>query len=302
MVNDSGQLSAPDVTTDKRKLPSRLSGLLWGAMLVYLAWQCVMLVWMVLGHSPKEVHYDASVFAGTSGASEALSESTRLPALTNLFGLPQRAAQKVEEKPTPSQAPETSLRLRLMGVVTSADPEQAGAIIEDASRQSAYYKVGAVLPGNAELIAVYDDHVMLRRNGRDEALKFPEANDKTGGVSIAAAERTSPRRSAAQIRTPEDFMSEAERRLGENPQAALGSVGLSVVAPGKAEGYVFNGNNPMLSKLNLRKGDIIRSVNGHPLGDLSKDRRLVKELYQQGNVMVEVERDGTFFSVNYPLR
>lgn len=58
----------------------------------------------------------------------------------------------------------------------------------------------------------------------------------------------------------------------------------------------------MLRQMNLQKGDIIRSVNGFPIGDVQKDRDLLKQFYSEGNVLVEIERDGTFFSINYPLR
>lgn len=278
--------------------PKWAFSLLWCALVVYLAWQAVSLTWIAMGYSPNEEVLVLPAASGSLGDTASTSGGNRQSSLSNLFGSVE-VAVKLEQNPQPAQAPVTNLRLKLMGVFTATDPSRAGAIIEDASREAIYYKVGSSLPGNAELIAVYEDHVLLRRSGREEVLRFAEEGDKEGGVSIAA--RAAPTARAAAIRTPEEFISEADQRLGENPQAALGSVGLSVVTQGKADGYVFNGNNPMLSKLNLQKGDIIRSVNGHPLGDITQDRKLVRELYQQGNIMVEVERDGTFFSVNYPL-
>ena len=47
---------------------------------------------------------------------------------------------------------------------------------------------------------------------------------------------------------------------------------------------------------------MIRSVNGHTLGDVNKDKEMMREIYQQGSVEVEVVRDGASFFVNYPLR
>jgi general secretion pathway protein C len=58
----------------------------------------------------------------------------------------------------------------------------------------------------------------------------------------------------------------------------------------------------MLSGLNLQKGDVLMSVNGHTLGNLKQDKDVMQSLYEQGNVEVEVVRDGASFYVNYPLR
>jgi general secretion pathway protein C len=44
------------------------------------------------------------------------------------------------------------------------------------------------------------------------------------------------------------------------------------------------------------------SVNGHTLGNLKQDKDVMQSLYEQGNVEVEVVRDGASFYVNYPLR
>jgi len=38
------------------------------------------------------------------------------------------------------------------------------------------------------------------------------------------------------------------------------------------------------------------------LGDVKKDKNLMKSLYEQGNLEVEVVRDGASFYINYPLR
>ncbi|PIE43588.1 MAG: general secretion pathway protein GspC [Gammaproteobacteria bacterium] len=281
------------------RLPQWLSWLFACLLVVYIAWQMASLTWMVTGYSPEIKALQTS--SEPSSDTRPTSGVSRPP--PGLFG---SVVKKQPEKPKqkPPKAPKTRLNIRLKGVVTSDVPDQSGAIVEEPNRQSSYYKVGQTLPGKAELVAVFEDRILLRRSGREEILKFEERVTENRGRSpvkrSAAVARGQPREN--RIESAEDFVEEAERRVGENPQAALSSVGLKMVQPGQAKGYVFNGRNPMLTKLNLRKGDIIRSVNGHPLGNVQKDRKLIRELYNQGYVSVEVERDGTFFSVDYPLK
>jgi general secretion pathway protein C len=136
-----------------------------------------------------------------------------------------------------------------------------------------------------------------------ETLSFDEKN-LTGESAItktvvAKKPQTQPANlPEVSVKTPEQFIEEATRQISENPEQALQSVGLSA----SSDGYVYQGGNPMLSGLNLKKGDVIRSVNGHTLGDIKKDKNLMKSLYEQGSLEVEVVRDGASFYINYPLR
>jgi general secretion pathway protein C len=160
-----------------------------------------------------------------------------------------------------------------------------------------------MLPGNASLEEVYEDRVLLRRNGRLETLSFDEKGLDAESL-ITRQEKPKPIQNTSVsnndviVKTPEQFIDEATRQISENPEQALKSVGLNA----SSDGYVYQGGNPMLSGLNLKKGDVIRSVNGHALGDVKKDKNLMKSLYEQGNLEVEVVRDGASFYINYPLR
>jgi general secretion pathway protein C len=227
--------------------------------------------------------------------------SVRLLSTFHLFG----EAGKITEKPKNETivAPKTNLRLVLTGVFTAKDGGPSGAIIEEIGKSAEYYGLGSVLPGNATLEEVYEDRVLLRRNGRLEALSFDEKGLDSDS-QITKQEKPKPpsdrvtRNDDLNVKTPEQFIDEATRQISENPEQALKSVGLNA----SAEGYVYQGGNPMLSGLNLKKGDVIRSVNGHALGDVKKDKNLMKSLYEQGSLEVEIVRDGASFYINYPLR
>lgn len=222
-------------------------------------------------------------------------QSDRIPALVtgNLFGRQESTAAQSQAL-SQVEAPKTRLQLILEGVFLAEKEEDSGAIVSERGQSAQHYRIGEKLPGNAELVGVFPDRIVLRRAGQLEALSFEDA--EAAGPLVEKVEKP-------QISSPEEFVSLAQRQLAENPTAALASVGLAPAQTGGTpQGYVYNGNNPMLRALNLQQGDIIRSVNGHVLGDMQKDREMLKELSQHSMLEVEVERDGVSFTVSYPLR
>lgn len=274
-------------------ISNKLTWLLASVLTVYAAYLCAQVTWFVLDDGnvgPLNLPAQTQqVKSKTNSKASALSSY-------QLFG--KAGAKKVEKRETKT-APKTTLRLMLKGVFTGDQGGGSGAIIEEIGRSTEYYRIGQTVPGNATLEEVYSDRVLLRRNGRLETLSFDEK--APAGTSIAKVDRPSVRRRGgnAQVTSPEQFLDVATKRLEEDPENALKSVGL---ASNEGGGYVYQGRNPMLAGLNLQKGDVIMSVNGHTLGDVQKDKALMKSLYEQGSLEVEVVRDGASFYVNYPLR
>ncbi|MCP5207101.1 MAG: general secretion pathway protein GspC [Hahellaceae bacterium] len=262
-------------------------------LLVFISWQLAQITWWLLGHNTEQqvVSYQAkpqkSVSTVTGVALSAIG----------LFGDVASNENPNAVTIAPVDAPDTALKLELKGVVAANRKEDGGAIIAERGKDALYYRVGDQLPANAELVEVYSDRVLLRRSGKIETLRFPEVISESEKVVASTGQSK-----ANNINNAQDFLGEAEKRLTKDPLGTLGAVGLAPVSAGESSGYVYNGQNPMLRQMNLQKGDIIRSVNGFPIGDVQKDRDLLKQFYSEGNVLVEIERDGTFFSINYPLR
>ncbi|MCP5160155.1 MAG: general secretion pathway protein GspC [Hahellaceae bacterium] len=278
------------------KLASKVTWLLLLLLIIYVARMLAHATWFGLGeHSDRLLQIDSrnvSVAAGTR------QENRVLP--LDIFGrVDIKLVQKEEVRPT--DAPKTMLRLELNGVFLSDSPQRSAAIIAERGKDSEYYRVGDSLPGNVLLDAVYPNYVILNRAGKFEKLIFDE--DKADGGNITLNQSTPQGANAGvRINTPEEFVAEATRRLSDNPVSALASVGLRPASSDEVSGYVFEGNNPMLTRLNLKRGDVIRSVNGNGLGDLQRDKDLLQQLSSQDSLEVEVERDGTSFYINYPLR
>ncbi len=88
-------------------------------------------------------------------------------------------------------------------------------------------------------------------------------------------------------------------RVRKNPQAVLEEIGLTATE----NGYIIADQHDVGVRLaGLRSGDLVRSVNGQPVGDPEADRRFYDEIAAAGQARIEVERGGRVLSFSFPLR
>lgn len=267
-------------------IPRWLANLLLAGLVVYLAIVLGWLTWQALWNEQGMAPLYQS---GSPAASGGAAVNAPLASF-ELFGRPtstQPIARSVRES-----APETTLRLSLEGVLVAAQPENSGAIVTSGGNVTAHYRVGDVLPGNAELVEVEPGRILIRRQGAYESLTF---DDDFEGTELVSEEP------ASTADSPGDFLDQAQARLDSEGANALLAFGLRPVDDGGSQGYVFDGSNAMLRAVNLREGDVITAINGYPLGDLEQDRQLLETLRSEPQVQVEVERDGARFTVTYAL-
>ena len=268
-------------------LPRWLGNLLMVGLVVHGAMGAAWLTWFLVWDEQPVVSLYQDGATANSGAARV---SAPLGSM-ELFG------QSLGNQPVPEtvrrNAPETRLRLTLEGVMVAERPENSGAIVTSGGNITAHYRVGEIIPGNAELVEVEPGRILIRRQGALESLAFDEDSE---GPAIAAME---PELDSGD--TSGDFLDEAQQRLANEGANALLAFGLQPVDDGGSKGYVFDGSNAMLRAVNLREGDVITAINGYPLGDLDQDRQLLETLRSESQLQVEVERDGARFTVTYAL-
>jgi general secretion pathway protein C len=51
----------------------------------------------------------------------------------------------------------------------------------------------------------------------------------------------------------------------------------------------------------IRTGDLVRTVNGQPVGNVDRDRRLFDAVAATGLARLEIERDGETIVMSFPL-
>ncbi|HEY6452037.1 MAG TPA: type II secretion system protein GspC [Steroidobacteraceae bacterium] len=184
-------------------------------------------------------------------------------------------------------APQTTMPLVLAGVIADQDPAKGQAIIGDTAAAGKLYAVGALISGGARLNAVYEDHVLLERNGRLETLLLPR--NPTKGLPpppLAPSARTAP--------------------LQDNATVLAGLVRVQpVFNQGKLSGYrIFPGGShgsSAFNQLGLRPGDLILAVNGTPLDDAGKAMEVLQTLSSSASATVTVSRNGQPQEVNLNL-
>ena len=268
-----------------RRLPRLLANLLLVGLVVYVALVLARTTWLIAWD-------DRPVAMAPALDSRAtVSGGGRLQPLAahQVFG-------RAEEQPRVAEvvrrsAPETRLNLRLEGVLVAERPEDSGAIVAGSNGVTEHYRVGDILPGNAELAEVEPGRVLIRRNGQYETLTFEEqlSTSLVEGVEESSAS------------SPEQFLSEAREQLGSQGVAALAPYGLSPTGEGGTSGYVYDGSSAMLNAVNLQAGDVITAVNGQRLGDLEQDMMLFENWRSEPQLEIEIERDGSILTVSYAI-
>lgn len=235
-----------------------------------------------------------------------------------------------EKAPQPVAAPVTPLKMVLSAVFVAPEPENSGAIIATLKQNARYYKVGEEVEPGIRLQSVQDDHVVLDRGGRSEALYFKDAapGDRVTAVSPAtapAAASSAPVRSALPGQRPQPavpkavqqlpqtelgsdirrlnaaaFMRKYQQKMQQDPQGLLSEAGIT---PASGGGYRI-GDSPyagLLTSAGLEMGDVILSVNGNRLGDPAADSGLLGSLAQQSEVEVMIQRGSRQFAVTFPI-
>lgn len=244
----------------------------------------------------------------------------------NLFGDAGAAtgAALLDEVP-----PDTRLRLTLEGIFRATDPTLSAAIVAEQGRPGELYSIGQTLPGNAVLTEVFEDRIVFRRGASYETLRFSEeaplmsADESTQAPPDTAYEDGAEDAPYAESETDydqpagpastalddtanrpfEDVVAEYKDRLQSDPEGTLDSLGLAPVSSGAAEGYRLGNlaQSPYLSQTGLQAGDVILSINGTPVGNVSRDQMQIDNIMAQGSARLEVQRGERRFFVTAAL-
>ncbi len=269
------------------RIPHLLANLLLVGLVVYLAWILAQTTWLIAWDERPVA--EASSLASSAGT-EAASRRLQPMAAHHFFG---RASEQTRvAEVVRRSAPETRLNLRLEGVLVAERPEDSGAIVAGSNGVTEHYRVGDVLPGNAELSEVEPGRILIRRNGQYESLAFDE--ESSAGMVEDVEEEPD-------VASPEQFLSEAREQLDSQGVAALAPYGLSPAGDDGSSGYVYDGSSAMLNAVSLRAGDVITAINGQRLGDLEQDMTLLEDWRSQSQLEIEIERDGSILTVSYAI-
>jgi len=272
------------LTAGNRFLPQAASALL----VVGIAYQAAKLTWALIPSAPVGEAPPTLPAPATRGTAAASSGGLDLRPLldAHLFG------EAAATGPAPVlealvDAPDTTLNLKLTGVVSSDDSSAGWAIIDVSRGDTNIYYVGDTIDntGGASLHAVYEDRVLLNRAGRLETLRLPK--ELTGQVAAARPPPTSP------IAQPGPA---SLRGLITDNASQLSQV--IRVAPfldqGQMVGFRINPaqNRELFQSLGLQPNDVVTDINGMALNDPSAGLQVFESLGETTQANVTVIRNG----------
>lgn len=213
------------------------------------------------------------------------------------------------------QAPDTSLQLTLEGVYMASEAQNSSAIIADKGNAKRYH-IGEEVQQGVILYRVNNTFVILQRGSRYETLRFSDVSlqqvplNNRREASVQPSARTALANKgivngirSGQIKSVQDVLEGYGANPAEQFQALLFESGMEATQEGGEPGFKVAANAPsdILKTAGLMPGDILRSVNDHPVSELQGNDVLVREILTSGRAKIVIQRGSRRFAVSYPL-
>jgi type II secretion system protein C len=207
----------------------------------------------------------------------------------SVFGALGRAAAPA--KPTP---PPTPLSLALIGSFLTRGQEPY-AIVEDKKKQiQDVFTAEDSIFGQAVLKRIFDDRIEIEREGKIEVLRlddFGNTQSPVGGITSSG----------------DDFIvdeAELDKGLESLPLLLTQARAVPYFKEGRAIGLRLFAikSGSLYEKLGLKNGDILKSINGNSLGDISQAMKLFEQLKQERSINLVLEREKQDRDFKYTIR
>lgn len=250
--------------------------LLIGQQLAKLSWRMIL-----PAYSPAIEMNDAPEISPLIPAPK-----TELPVFT-LFGRAEKKPQSSAHDESLDQAPLSSLKLRITGLLASSDAARSIVIMAKGNQQVSLM-TGDSTPGNeARIIAILRDRIIVNYRGRNEAILL--ADD--GSMKAAGA--------------PDTALNSPLSKIRQQPQNILNYLNISpVMVNEQLSGYRLNpGKDPTLFRESgLHENDLAVALNGLDLRDRKQAQQALKQLPELSEITLTVEREGQRQDIYLALR
>ncbi|MBN8445973.1 MAG: type II secretion system protein GspC [Gammaproteobacteria bacterium] len=283
---------------------ARLNQIFSVVLVITLAWLAARITWFVVP-TPAQKPLQVSM-SGVKTQSNNSSELERVIS-AKLFGQYQEKATEVVQ--TVTDAPQTTLNLKLTGVVaTGKTPEQGTAIIENNGVEQVYAIDEQIDGSGAVLKQVIEDRVILQVNGRMETLMLDGLEYQQLTVANSAIEEGQLQEAGEagpdEMGPAQGDIDELRREMTAEPMKLFDYIR---VQPrnrgGKMYGYaLLPGKDPkMFAQFGLQPNDVAVEINGVRLDDMQQAYSVMQELGEAKQVSIKLERDGEMKDISISL-
>jgi general secretion pathway protein C len=290
-----------------KRLPAQQLNRFFSLLLVLLlAWLAARLTWLIwpAPAASSQIQLDTLPAAQATG-------SPSLDALlaAHLFGKFEVKSAEPATVAVVTEAPKTSLNVKLTGVVaTKNQPEQGTAIIESNGVEQVYAVDEQIEGTSASLKQVLEDRVLLQVSGRFETLmldglEYQQLSNENAPVSEGLQEVTGAPEPMAYSPAQTDLNDARQEMLAE-PAKFFDYVR---VTPRHRNGQMYGyallpGKDPELfARMGLMPNDVAIEINGVRLNDMQQAYGIINELREAKEASIKVERDGEIKDVLFTL-
>lgn len=249
-------------------------------LVIILAWKLSALIWWLVPEpdTPPPPPSEPGLSRSTADGDDVIAVA-RQAAQARPFGTADRGPAPAESQV--EDAPETDLNLALRAVFAAEPMEGSMAIVAVGGGEERAFSVGERVTRGATLVGVYRDRVILERDGRREALRFPESETSGRVQSRPAENRDRLQQLAARLRSDPTQLTDI---ISPTPEMQDGQMIGFRVNPGR--------DRAGFARLGLRPNDIVTEVNGVKLDSLAAAESLYEVLSSGRQFTATVIRQG----------
>lgn len=214
------------------------------------------------------------------------SQSIQLSRLFGPIGVPTPSNQ---QKPA-----ESSLPLSLIGVFISGEEEPYAIIQDDKKNVQDIFSPKESIFGAATLLSIFPEKVEIDRNGIKEMLVMDSNVKSSDTVTTGAISET-------EFTVAEE---ELDKALENLPLLLTQARAVPYFKDGKAVGLRLFAirTGSLFEKIGLLNGDVLKSVNGNSLADLSQAMQLFQKLKEERSIDLALERNMTEKQFKYQIK
>jgi len=267
-----------------------------GVLVISVIILCVVIGRDILGKITATSKLDSQLAsvgsAATAGGSGSLSPAYDWNVIQDRkpFGVLGRISAPVAAAPTPPPSP---LMLSLIGTFLTQGQEPY-AIIEDKKKnEQEMFLIGDSVFSQATLKKIYLDRVEVERNGKLEVLRLDEIAGNAGAGVISSGS--------------DDFVieeAELDKGLENLPLLLTQARAVPYFKDGRSIGLRLFAikTGSLYEKVGLKNGDILKTINGNSLGDISQALKLFEQLKSERSIGLTLERDKQEREFKYTIR
>ncbi|MFN4262949.1 MAG: type II secretion system protein N [Thioalkalivibrionaceae bacterium] len=275
--------------------------------LAVVAWMSAGLVWQIASPDAAMSMGFANIDGDSAGTLPVVSdldhESPRLAMIADrsLFG----TANAPSVPAIAVVAPDSQLRVELTGIASIGS--RGAAFVRVEGRAERLVRPGDALGvGNARVVAIESDRLVIDRDGRTEQIRLPRLDGRTPEAQIRPAS-AAPGASAAaglELGSADGAPSVRRDEWLTSPERLTEAVQLRpVTRQGQFVGVSLRPlrNQREFAAAGLRPGDIVTAIDGMPVATIDDPGALLSRLSTASQVGLSIERDGAAIELSVNL-